>query len=232
MKLTCVLAVLLAAPACVLPRPKIDLPAPYEQDGLRISVDGFYRRGMSYVGLTGTAENVGSKDYTTCSITFDIVDSMGAKVGDAIAHTQGLRAGQEWRFQALFTTAFATTFKGIRAGRVTALGTTEDMIAEMRAKASVGTSSAPIAGTSSRTMGVLCDQRLPNGDVLPRITRIVAGSLAAKAGWKVGDLILAVDEAQVRTLTDVVVMTQQGSRTKTYTLQRGEEIMKSTVTFP
>lgn len=232
MKHMFLIAFLLGASACVLPSPKIDLPAPYEQDGLQISVDGFYKIGTSYVGLTGTAQNVSGKDLTMCSITFDIVDSMGAKVGDAIANTQGLRAGQEWRFQALFTTAFATTFKGIRSGRVTVLGTTEDMIAEMHAKANSGASSAPVVGASSRAMGVLCDERLPSGDVLPRVTRIVPGSLADRSGWKSGDLILAVDETEVRTLTDVVVLTQQGSRTKTYTLQRKEEVIKSTVTFP
>jgi len=231
MKLTRLIAVLLATPACVLPAPKIDLPAPYEQDGLRISVEGFYKNGSSYVGLAGTVQNVSGKDYTMCAISFDIVDSMGAKVGDALATTQGLRAGQQWRFQALFTTAFATTFKEIRSGGVTVVGTTEEMIAEMRAKANVS-GLPPVVGTNSRTMGVLCDERLPNGDALPRISRIVAGSLAEGSGWKVGDLILAVDDIEVRTLTDVVVLTQQGSSTKTYTLQRSEEVIKSTVTFP
>jgi hypothetical protein len=211
--------------------PVVEFPAPYEQDGLRISVEGFYGTGRSYFGINGTAKNIGSKDYTMCMINFDIVDSQGTKVGDAVAHTQGLKAGQEWRFQALFTTAFATTFKSIRPGRVTAMGTVEDLVAEAKAKAmaSQPTPSAPLVG---RTMGIHCDQRLPSGDMLPLITAITKDGLAEKAGWNVGDLILSVDEVKVRTLTDVVVATQQGSKSKTYTLQRGEEIIKSTLTFP
>lgn len=113
------LTLLLGAVSCLSPTPRTELPAPYERNGVRVSIQGFYKQGISVVGLTGTAENVSGKDLSVCSLSFDVVDADGVKVGDAIATTQGLTAGQKWRFQAVFTTPFRTTFKAIRPGKVT-----------------------------------------------------------------------------------------------------------------
>lgn len=99
----------------------MNLPAPFEDGGLRVTADGFYKLGRSYVGVSGTARNVSGRDFEMCSIRFDVVDESGAKVCDAHAFTQGLKAGQEWRFQAAFATSFATTFKSIQRGTVTTI---------------------------------------------------------------------------------------------------------------
>src|SRR5262245_16319459 len=98
---------------------KLEWPAPYEQEGIRVTVDGFYRQGMSIVGISGTAENLGTRDLRVCTINFDVIDSDGVKVGDAMAFTNGLAGRQKWRFQAPFTTPFQITFKEIRPGRIT-----------------------------------------------------------------------------------------------------------------
>ena len=209
----------------------LDLPAPFEDGGLEVSVEGSYMQGRSFVGFRGSARNVSGKDLTMCSITFDIVDSSGAKVGDAIAHTQSLRSGQTWRFQALCTTPFATNFKGIQRGRVQTIGTVEDMVADIQAKAAAGLA-APGTGQQARKLGVFCEEALPGGGHVPRVSRIVAGGLAEKAGWQVGDLMLAVDGAEVRTLEDAVALTQSGPSTKTYTLQRGGAVVSSDLSFP
>jgi len=95
------------------------LPAPYTQQGIQVTVDGFYRQGMSIVGLSGIAENVGSRSWSVCTISFDVMDAEGVKVGDAVAFTNGLAVGQKWRFQAAFTIPFGATFKSIGPGRMT-----------------------------------------------------------------------------------------------------------------
>lgn len=99
----------------------IELPEPYESNGLNVEVEGLYKQGFTVVGISGIAENVSGKDITSCFLSFDVVDADGIKVGDAFASTQGLRAGQKWRFQALFTIPFRTAFKAIRPGRATVM---------------------------------------------------------------------------------------------------------------
>lgn len=97
--------------------------------------------------------------------------------------------------------------------------------------AATGDSNAqPIPGR--RMLGVFFDDKLPSGDALPRVTRIVTGGLADKAGWRRGDLIVAVDSEKLRTASDVIIANQQGGKRKTFTLQRGEETVTSVIEFP
>jgi hypothetical protein len=111
-------AAVLIALACVPPRPPLQLPAPFEQSGVRIAVDGFYQTGKTIVGLQGTAENITGRDLSACILYFDVLDAQGTKVADALASTSGLAAGQKWRFQAVFMTPFRTSFQAIQPGRV------------------------------------------------------------------------------------------------------------------
>lgn len=230
-------AAVLTLPSCVLPAPlpQIDLPAPFEDQGVQISVDGLFKLGQTYTGLTGTAHNVSSSDYTTCAISFDVIDTDGSKVADAFASTQGLRSGQTWRFQALFTSPFGTTFSSIQSGQVIVVKTVEDLLADMGNAMNLdpaGAASSPNAADSkTRTMGIVCERKLPNGSYLPRISQVVPGSLADKSGWQVGDLITAIDGVSVSSLTEVVLTTQRGSRKKIYTLQRGEDLIESIIAF-
>lgn len=50
--------------------------------------------------ITGTAENVSKNNYDYVQVEFGLYDSTDAKVGDALANTSGLEAGQRWRFEA------------------------------------------------------------------------------------------------------------------------------------
>jgi len=100
-------------------QPAIEFPPPYDDNGIRIAVDGLYRVGDSVVGVTGIATNVTKRDFRQCTVNLDIVDRSGVKVGDAIASTQGLHAGQQWRFQAAFTIPFQAFFAAVRPNRVT-----------------------------------------------------------------------------------------------------------------
>lgn len=74
--------------------------------------------GIRTVGMSGVAKNETDTDFSMCMITFDVLDDTGAKVCDAYASVQGLKAGQEWRFQAMFTAMFSTRFRKITPGRV------------------------------------------------------------------------------------------------------------------
>lgn len=109
--------------ACAPPRPQIELPPPFDRNGVHVAVEGFFQAGTTIVGLQGTAENTTSKDLSSCFLYFDVVDGQGTKVADALASTLSLAAGQKWRFQATFTAPFRTTFQAIRPGRVQCLPT-------------------------------------------------------------------------------------------------------------
>ncbi len=99
-------------------QPKISLPTPYTQGVLSITVDGLYRDGNgTVIGVSGIATNVAGQDLTSCTITFDVLDATGAKVSSAIAVTNGLKAAQNWRFQATFMNPFSVNFTSIVPGQ-------------------------------------------------------------------------------------------------------------------
>ena len=112
---TPVLAIMLNS--CV-PPPRVTLPEPFTASGIRVTVDGLYESGSTVHGVDGLAENLSGRDFSACFLNFDVLDEQGVKVGDAIASTTGLAAGQKWRFQAIFTTPFKTRFQALKAGRV------------------------------------------------------------------------------------------------------------------
>lgn len=55
------------------------------------------------VEITGEATNESDQDYRYVQLEFGLYDSTDAKVGDALANTSGLSAGQRWRFEAMGT---------------------------------------------------------------------------------------------------------------------------------
>ena len=102
--------------------PQVGLPSPYTQNGVTIVVDGLWRNGAGDVsGISGIATNVTHRDLTVCIINLDVLDASGVKVSSAIASTTGLKAGQQWRFQATFTTPYAVSFSSIGPGSITAM---------------------------------------------------------------------------------------------------------------
>lgn len=95
-------------------------PSPETRKGVHVKVDGLYRAGMGVVlGLSGTATNNTGRDLRGCGLGFSILNGQGEKVGDAVAFTQSLRAGQVWRYQAVFSVPFATTFERVELAEVT-----------------------------------------------------------------------------------------------------------------
>jgi hypothetical protein len=51
--------------------------------------------------ISGTIENFSNNDYSYVEVTWDVEDSSGAKIADALDNTSGLEAGQRWNFRAL-----------------------------------------------------------------------------------------------------------------------------------
>jgi C-terminal processing protease CtpA/Prc len=101
----------------------------------------------------------------------------------------------------------------------------------MQAKLAAATTPPGAVDPNTRMLGILCIYKLPNGDVLPRVSQLVQGGLAERAGWMVGDLVISVDGQAMHSLTEVVLATQRGSRKKVYVLQRGEADIESTLEF-
>lgn len=99
-------------------RPAFKAPAPYEDSGVRVELDGYYRQGFDIVGLIGTATNVSGQELSPVLLTFDVVDKEGVKVNEAIASTNSLAVGQKWRFNAVFTSPFSTKINEVRPGKV------------------------------------------------------------------------------------------------------------------
>ena len=74
-------ALALGGCATTAPEPQVRLPAPYTDQGVSVTVDGFWRNGYgNVVGISGTAVNESNRDLTVCQITLDILDASGVKV--------------------------------------------------------------------------------------------------------------------------------------------------------
>src|SRR5208282_3834890 len=84
---------------------QVSLPAPYTVHGVSVTVDGLLTNSDGDVaGITGIATNTSDLTLTVCMLTFNALDASGVKVADLMASTTGLKAGQKWRFQAMFVT--------------------------------------------------------------------------------------------------------------------------------
>ena len=126
--LLCVIAVALSSCASrpIPPEniPRVGLPDPFEQQGVQVVVEGITTVGSGYyvtpklAGIYGIATNASDRNIRMLIIRFDVVDGAGVKVSEAHAHTNGLQAGQQWRFKASFSPAFTAIAPAVTRGRV------------------------------------------------------------------------------------------------------------------
>jgi uncharacterized protein (UPF0212 family) len=65
--------------------------------------------GQMTVEITGQATNESDQDYEYVQLEFGLYNSADTKVGDALANTSGLPAGQRWRFEAVGTYSDTTS---------------------------------------------------------------------------------------------------------------------------
>ena len=73
-------------------------------------------------------------------------------------------------------------------------------------------------------MGVYLDENT--------VTDVIGDSLASKAKWKSGDIIIAIDGVAVTSRQEIVTELQKGDAKKVITLQRGKEKIESTLEWP
>ncbi len=62
-----------------------------------------------------------------------------------------------------------------------------------------------------------------------KVVRVISGGRASTAGWLEGDVIVAVDGAQAESQSQVVRLVQDGAARKTIRLQRGTELVETTL---
>ena len=82
-------------------------------------------------------------------------------------------------------------------------------------------------GSSSRATRRVMGVRLSGTE----ISRVTDGGMAEKAGWQAGDVILSINDAEVANRAEIVRELQQGGPVKVFKLQRGEEVVESTLDY-
>lgn len=103
--------------SCAGMQSRLDLPAPAVLHDVRVEVTGVLRQGGfggGIAGFRGVAINKSSETLKFCTVTFELLDPSGAKVGSALATTQHLAPGVPWKFD-----AYCTAAVGTRLDRVT-----------------------------------------------------------------------------------------------------------------
>ena len=89
---------------CRLTSARVDLPRPYEEHGIQVTVDRVLRWGAHTKGVAGTATNL-TPEPVSCTLTFQGLDGVMQEVGIARAHTGRLAPGESWAYKATFASA-------------------------------------------------------------------------------------------------------------------------------
>lgn len=108
------------ASSCSAVGPKLDLPTPVVVNDVRVELTGVlshYGRG-GVGGFRGSATNTSDEALSYCIITLELLDPTGAKIGDAMATTTHLAAGQTWRFDAHNANTIASSVERVRVVQV------------------------------------------------------------------------------------------------------------------
>lgn len=111
----------LAPSSCATVPASLDLPAPAIVHDVRVEVMGVLRRsgiGGGIAGFRGVATNVSDEPFSFCTVTFDLFDPSGAKVGEAMAFTQHLAPGVPWKFDAHNTGTIRSTLDRVALAKV------------------------------------------------------------------------------------------------------------------
>ena len=108
------------ASSCSAVTPKLDLPSPVVVNDVRVELTGVLSRyGRGGVGgFRGVATNTSDEALSYCIITLELLDPSGAKIGDAMATTTHLDAGQTWRFDAHNANSITSPVDRVRVAQV------------------------------------------------------------------------------------------------------------------
>lgn len=94
----------------------LKLPAPAVVHDVRVEVTGLLRQGGlggGIAGFRGEARNQSRETLKFCTVTLELLDSSGAKIGNALATTQHLAPGVPWKFDAYCTAAVGTRLDSV-----------------------------------------------------------------------------------------------------------------------
>ncbi|MCK6445515.1 MAG: FxLYD domain-containing protein [Planctomycetes bacterium] len=171
--------------SCTSVAPKLDLPSPVVINDVRVEVtcvlSHYGRGGLS--GFSGTATNTSGEALSYCIVTLELLDPSGAKIGDAMATTTHLAAGQTWRFDAHNANTITSSVERVRVAQVQ---TDKSLVAGIaRQRATGGAARAPkpeVATSVSETQPVTSSSADEQADRVERAilrvgeTRPVAGA--------------------------------------------------------
>jgi hypothetical protein len=118
MKHTLAFLIVLSSAACKAPPPPMNMPKPYERNGVRVMVKELFGPDDTVLGIAGEAVNVGKVELKTCTLNFDVLDFAELKVADAAAYKENFAPGEHWQFQAQFSVPFTTDFDSVHAGPI------------------------------------------------------------------------------------------------------------------
>jgi hypothetical protein len=110
--------ILLTTAACQAPTPTVEMPKPYERNGVRVILKELYGPEGSVLGISGEAVNTGKETLKTCTLKFDVLDFAEYKVAEAAAYREDFAPGEHWQFQAQFSMPYNDEFDSVHAGPV------------------------------------------------------------------------------------------------------------------
>lgn len=110
---------ILTSAACHAPKPTVNLPKPYERNGVRVIVKELYGPDDSVLGIAGEAVNVGKDTLKTCTLHFDVLSFAEYKIAEAAAFREDFAPGEHWQFQAQFSMPFNDEFDAVHMGPIT-----------------------------------------------------------------------------------------------------------------
>ena len=105
--------------ACQAPKPTVELPKPYDRNGVRVFLKELYGPEGSVLGISGEAVNIGKETLKTCTLQFDVLNFAEYKVAEAAAFRQDFAPGEHWQFQAQFSMPYSEEFDSVHMGPVT-----------------------------------------------------------------------------------------------------------------
>jgi hypothetical protein len=118
MKHTLAFLVLLMSAACHAPAPTLDLPRPYQRNGVLVTVKELYGPDETVVGIAGEAENKSGVALHACALHFVVLDFHDLQVGEAVATRENIEPGEKWHFEAPFSTPFTSEFDSVHPGPI------------------------------------------------------------------------------------------------------------------
>jgi len=199
-------------PACATVPLNLDLPAPAVVHDVRVEVTGVLRHGGiggGVAGFRGVATNLGEETLSFCTVTLELLDPTGAKIGNAMAATQHLASGVPWKFDAYnagtirttldrVTIADVRTDKSLFAGMSTGGGDKRAKRAEARSGAPSAEQSPKVPPADRYSLEVVSAEEI-DGRVRIRVTTNIPGTVEVMAvvelaGQALDDTFIGKDE--------------------------------------